>query len=514
MSQLIGSVVSSTGGSTGLPDATIAFQTNNVSATGTAIDCDVGTFTINTATPATQSFITGERTFYAHTSLRTTMTPVANTNQTGAATQAIALGAGDFCIETWINPVAWDATNSSMTIWASITSNTDQQGLLLDFDQTGTVLEMWQGGASALTKLAGVTVTYGFLGQWTHMAVARSSGVITVYVNGTSAFSFANVTNFSTAKSFNFGNTVYTVSGAAQHRTFTACFGPTRITVGSARYTGNFEVNPLPYGYSIGSAAIADSNIPYLTAGLRDDGNVIYDVKGQILIQYGVPTVASSPPSGPGTLSYNFTGAAFSYVLMNAALSSSTLANPTPAGGPMTAFNFGVGSTRSTTDFTIDMWVNPGTQTGANPRVAGSSSQQANTTATGVWNLCYANTIAGGGGAGNTFFTLFIGSNSTTAAVLTSAACPAGSWYHVRIVRHLTTYYLFVNGVLQATSPSITTTFATAPGSGLVIGGSIVAASAFVGQICGFTTWSKALSTTTFTPSTTQIQDLLLIGGQ
>lgn len=512
MSQSIGTVVLSTGGAVDPLAANVVFQTNNVSATGTAIACNVGTFTINTVTPTTQSSITGERTFYAHPSLRTILNPSAgaNTNQTGASTQAIALGAGDFCIETWINPIIWESNGKSMTIWSSILSNSDTPlGLLLDIDNAGSILEMWNSTATSAVALGRISTATTFIGQWANIAVVRASGVITVYVNGVSAFSFANTTNFSTARVFNFGAGGYASNtDFSNYRAFTACFGPIRFTVGAARYTANYQVNPLPYGYSLGTATVTDPNISNLVVNLRDDGNVIYDMKSQLLIQNGVGTTATAQV---GTLSYNFLGVASQYALINATLSG---AAPVPGGGPSGVVSFGIGSTTSSTkDFTIEMWVNPGTQTGASPRLAGSSSQIATSAAVGVWNLCYAHST--NGGTASPTFSLFVGfTGTTTTAQIISTVCPAGSWYHVRIVRHFAVYYMFINGVLQTTTvTNSTNAFCTTPGSGLVIGGSINAASAFVGLINNFTIWSKALSTTTFTPSTTQIQDLLLVGG-
>lgn len=90
------------------------------------------------------------------------------------SSSAFDFGTGDFSIELWLNATS---TGNYQTIY-SRDSNHTGSGILAFINPTGGTLHLWVGG----------TITDGTKnianGAWNHLAIVRSSGTVSIFVNG------------------------------------------------------------------------------------------------------------------------------------------------------------------------------------------------------------------------------------------------------------------------------------------------------------------------------------------
>jgi hypothetical protein len=103
----------------------------------------------------------------------------------------LPLGGGNFTVEMWLYPNA-TYSGAYAGILDSRTSG-DGAGLVY-FGYTGTANQI--GWKDNTTNVVTGSVT---LSTWNHVAVVRSSGTMTMYINGTSTSSSANSTNYTVA---------------------------------------------------------------------------------------------------------------------------------------------------------------------------------------------------------------------------------------------------------------------------------------------------------------------------
>jgi len=138
-----------------------------------------------------------------------------------------AFNTGDFTVEMWVYPT-------------QLTSSTDYN--IIDFRSGGTTTGFRIGiNGSTIPYVAAVggilngSFTFS-TNTWYHFAVTRSSGTLTIWINGTSAGSNTTTTNFTDS---------YLLIGSSAAGNIGPYFGyidDLRITKGVARYTSNFTV--------------------------------------------------------------------------------------------------------------------------------------------------------------------------------------------------------------------------------------------------------------------------------
>lgn len=157
-------------------------------------------------------------------------------NLTIPASEDFGFGQGDFTLEMWARPTAQ-------------THNT----LININDYTSGIL--WRGGVSSDQLYLNCNescewrdwnpATHMPLNQWTHLALVRESGVVSLYVNGQSVLSWSRTQDL--------GSSASVMLGASSHNTgevFTGYMDEVRITKGQALYTANFTPSSVAFDSS------------------------------------------------------------------------------------------------------------------------------------------------------------------------------------------------------------------------------------------------------------------------
>lgn len=381
----------------------------------------------------------------------------------------LSFGSGDFTIETWLYFNAFPTTGNYFCICSSDWNNAGIVKYFLGLKNTSGVytLEFLCSNDGTSTTSTITTWSGAATATWIHVAVVRSGNTINVYVNGVAG----TPTAFSSAI---FGSTGQLFIGASFPPTVPLYFNgyveDFRITKGVARYTTNFT----PSTSEFESYDLNYDKVSLLLHCNGTNGSTTFTDNSST-----IKTVTANGNAQISTAQSKFGGSA---TLFDG--TGDCLTIPTSS-------DFGMG----TSDFTIEVWVNPTTITGSDR---------------GIVDL--RNTI---GAANNgTFFIQGAAAklafyDGTTVFGTTGSAIPTGSWTHVALVRSGTTLSGYVNGVLDFTG-----TCATNLGSSQVcgIGGSAVsgniASSPFLGYIDEVrVTKGVARYTANFTPHTEEFKN-------
>jgi hypothetical protein len=156
-----------------------------------------------------------------------TLSPISTTDKT-----ALQMGTSDFTIEGWFNPVA--PTNGFGVCYLKGVNSTGG----LSIGVTPTVITVRRAGTTDLTASVSIST-------WSHVAVVRASGVLTVYLNGSS------VATSSLAFDNNDTDTLYVGSNSAtigdNRFSYGGYIDDFRVTKGVARYTSNFTPPTAPF---------------------------------------------------------------------------------------------------------------------------------------------------------------------------------------------------------------------------------------------------------------------------
>jgi hypothetical protein len=134
----------------------------------------------------------------------------------------LALGSGDFTIEMWLYSTATGAAQNILDARLSSTGYTIQKAA------TNEIYFYSEVAASTIVEAA-LTAN-----QWVHVAIVRSSGTITLYLDGTSADTGANTSNYTSQIA------VIGARFSKDQQYYTGYIDDLRITKGVARYTAAF----------------------------------------------------------------------------------------------------------------------------------------------------------------------------------------------------------------------------------------------------------------------------------
>jgi hypothetical protein len=267
----------------------------------------------------------------------------------------------------------------------------------------------WQSVVNVANRLISNVVTYLTPG-WRHWALARSSGTLSLYIDGQLITSVADSTNYSDAS-----GTFYIGQAPVLAIYTNGYLSGLRIVKGTAVYTAAFTPPTAP------PTAITNTSLllNYTNAAITDG-----TMKNNLETVGNAQVSTSVVKYGAGSMAFDGSG---DY------LASSTATTD--------LYAFGTG------DFTIEMWVY---FNGVASIQCVYDSRPASTQ--GNYVLIYLNSDG--------TLRLFVNS----ADRITSSALSASTWYHVAVSRSGTSTRLFINGTQSGSTYTDSTSYLNASG--------------------------------------------------
>jgi hypothetical protein len=153
----------------------------------------------------------------------------------------LALGSGDFTVEAWVNISSFLAYGC---FFDTRTTNTSGSGFYLRQGPTLGTIGIGQG--SGVTSNTTTTVS---LNTWNHIAAVRSSGTVTIYINGVSSASVTLAQNFTDSNVL--------IGKAIDGYNTTGLISNLRVVKGVALYTANFVPSTEPLSAVTGTTLLA-----------------------------------------------------------------------------------------------------------------------------------------------------------------------------------------------------------------------------------------------------------------
>ncbi|MDP1956269.1 MAG: LamG-like jellyroll fold domain-containing protein [Polaromonas sp.] len=226
-------------------------------------------------------------------------------------TPDLNMGANNFTIEMWIYKVA---NNPNGSILLGVEGDS-KSGVKIGFDPSGNILtSAWTDPAyDAWYPGAGPAIANG---AWKHIALVRSGGTVTRYVDGVGTVLVANLAAIPLVDAHT--NQVVGGQGFAIDRGFNGYIDDLRITKGVARYTANFTpptqalpnvgevLDPAAVGYRTGDLQSITNAAGHITSFNQYDqaGRVrqMTDAKGVVTDTTYTPRgwIASTTVTPPG----------------------------------------------------------------------------------------------------------------------------------------------------------------------------------------------------------------------
>jgi Concanavalin A-like lectin/glucanases superfamily len=319
---------------------------------------------------------------------------------------ALDLSSGDFTIECW---VYFDSVDSGSVFNKDGVFSAAYPQYTIGFASAGNlVFELGNGNGVSPTS---TTYTFGTVvtGQWYHVAGVKTGSTIKTFLNGTQVTSTAQVTAMTNgSKPLIIGYQTSQPSSAY----FNGSISNLRILKGTALYTASFTAPTLPLEPITNTSLLLKTSTP--STAIIDSSITPATISNTNNVGFNYQSPFNDTPCG----SISFNGSSqYLNVANNAALYAST------------------------SDFTTEAWVLLNAVDSTQRRFF---SQQAPGSSTVYWvgvstTNKFTSEIRGSGGAGDTQI------YGTTTPVV-------GTWYHVAFTRSGTNTYLFVNGILEASS--------------------------------------------------------------
>jgi hypothetical protein len=366
---------------------------------------------------------------------------------------ANGFGTGDFTVEAWVymgigqtnNGTicgAWSGTSATSS-WLMTQGSTAANGGLrfaMSNGSTNTIIESTTGGLLRP-------------GNWVHCVVARSSGTLLMFLNGTQVHSVANTTAIAASSTPITIGTISTGANASSSMNITGV----KVTPGTALYTAAFTPPTAPPTPSSGTTNLLN----FRTASIYDD------CANATLIPVG-DTKVSTAQAPYGTTSIAFDGTGDYMVVHNT----------------QACWYFGAQA-----DFTAELYVYINNAAGTNFFIVDSRNANQQTS----WNITR--------NASNKLVWNF----GATARATSTTNLVAGQWYHVAYSRLAGRGYLFINGNLETAggvADTDTYSVTTANAHTATIGGAYNGAALLNGYIKGLrlSRWGRYREN--FTPPT------------
>lgn len=318
-----------------------------------------------------------------------------------------ALGNGNFTVEAWV----WlDSLKDYNLIYDDRATGSSATGLALGVDSTGAPYLYTNNGFQITSSQTCTAKT------WHHISLVRNSGVITIYLDGTSGGTYSSSANFTDT---NLG------IGVARTYTVTSQFGgyisDVRAVVGSAITPSSG--GPTERLTAVTNTSLLTCHLPYIADGSSNAHSIT--VNGNVSTKPFSPYdyLEYSAADNGGSVYFDGNGDVI-YTSQD------------------TAFNFG------TADFTFEAWVYP-------------------TLYTSDWDTLFAignSTNNGGLLVGKSNAGSFVIRQYGTANVVSTTTLPnLNTWTHIACVRSSGTSKLYYNGSEIATASDTTNYSSTTP---------------------------------------------------
>ena len=157
-------------------------------------------------------------------------------------------GTGDWCIEGWFHRIALSGTsNISYIVDFRYASNDDDRPAIY-MDGSNNIIYYANDGARITSS------TDPSLATWFHLAVAKSSGTTTMYLNGTSVGTYSDSIDYLVGRPYFFDypqSNAYGFNGYATEL---------RISKGAARHTSNFTPSTSAFASDSNTSLLIHSN--------------------------------------------------------------------------------------------------------------------------------------------------------------------------------------------------------------------------------------------------------------
>jgi len=358
---------------------------------------------------------------------------------TSPSSSSLAFGTGDFTVEEWFYPTT---TQPAFCRYFGTGPNSGDFTL----DQQGSGLTPTVNDNNTVFITSSIPLV---LNAWNHLAVTRSGTTLRMFVNGASAGSATNSTNFTSNVATYIGKN----SGSAVYNT--GYFSDVRAIKGTALYTSAFTPPTAPLTATSNTALL----LSFTNAAIYDN-SMMNDLEtvGNAMVSTRVKKYGAGSMYFDGSADY---------------LDST--------GGAVNALGSG--------NWTIEFWVYFNALTGTNIIDYRSASVLSNTLA-----VNYSSGMQ-----------LYV--NNTTTAIQGSALS-TGTWYHIAVCKSGSSTKMFVNGTQAGSTYTDSNNYVAGVNRPRIGSGGDVAGNYFNGYIDDLRiTKGVARYTTTFTPPTSQLPD-------
>lgn len=388
--------------------AFLGFQNN------TQIDNSVNSFNVNTAggTP----FIRNFSPFTSTTSTSLTYNTGSSFSPSDTGGSASFDGTGDYLTIPTNRAFSSFYTSTDFTVeaWFYLNNVTAAQQLIISHRSaaTGTAAYVpfliWAATTNLVLYVSSNGSTWDIVNAsniatglspncWYHVALCRSNGTLRAFLNGIQGVTVANTSTFNTTQPLQLG-----MSTGETNTALNGYISDARIVNGTALYTSNF-IPPVAPALPTKNTTLL---LNFTNSGIFDSsGGTDFDSIGAVMT-HSTRKYGSTSVYFPGT----------SYLLGSY--------NP---------------KLYLTGDFTIEMWVKGGTQTGTMPLLLSRNAAYS----AGPYYVAYNHSSAPNKiSLHNTTYGMFMSHNTTVTD---------GAWHHVAITRSGTSVNLYVDGVSTGT---------------------------------------------------------------